>query len=276
MYGEAEEIDPPRAPGHVLWTPMGSPHIHLAIPCYRESRRLPPFLEELCPYLEKLPFPVTVQVADDGSGPEEVAKLTAAVDKQRELHGALVAPVLPLSHEGKGGTILRAWSAAPRSATHYAFADADGAVGPAEIHRVLLEFIAAPNRDPDTCVFTIRKSTPTTTIKRDTVRRLMGLIYYRLVRFILDSHVYDPACGFKVLSRRFWDVCGPVLTEKEWALDIEILARIDYHGFPLMQIPVNWEEKSGSKIARADIWRTLKQVIEIKQRSNFWHVEESS
>ena len=103
----------------------------------------------------------------------------------------------------------------------------------------------------------------------------MGLVYYRLVRFILDSDVYDPACGFKVLSKRFWDSCGDFLTQKEWALDIEILARIDYHGFPLQQVPVTWEEKSGSKIGRADIWRTLKQVVEIKQRSNFWHVQDS-
>ncbi len=44
---------------------------------------------------------------------------------------------------------------------------------------------------------------------------------------------------------------------------------------PLVQIPVNWEEKGGSKIGRADIWRTLKQVVEIKQRSNFWHVQDT-
>ncbi|MDB4527081.1 MAG: hypothetical protein P1U82_14975 [Verrucomicrobiales bacterium] len=254
---------------------MGSPHLLLVIPCYRESRRLPPFLNELCPSLEKLPFKVSILVADDGSGPEELAKLTAIVEEERETYGALLQPVLELSHEGKGGTILRAWIAGPPSTTHYAFADADGAVSPEEIRRVLLDFITTPNLDPDACAFAIRKTTSTTAIKRDPIRRLMGLVYYRLVRFILDSQVYDPACGFKILSRRFWEKCGPQLTEKEWALDIEIVARLDYYGFPLVQIPVNWEEKGGSKIGRADIWRTLKQVVEIKQRSNFWHVQDT-
>lgn len=254
---------------------MGPTHILLVIPCYQESRRLPPFLKELCPSLEKLPFQVSIFVADDGSGPEEVAKLKAIVEKERETYSSLLQPVLELSHEGKGGTILRAWNAGPCSTTHYAFADADGAVCPEEIHRVLVDFITAPNLDADACAFAIRKRTSTTEIKRDLARRLMGLVYYRLVRFILDSQVYDPACGFKILSKRFWEQCGPLLIEKEWALDIEILARLDYHGFPLVQVPVNWEEKGGSKIGRADIWRTLKQVVKIKQRSNFWHVQDT-
>ncbi|MFT4641721.1 MAG: dolichyl-phosphate beta-glucosyltransferase [Verrucomicrobiales bacterium] len=246
-----------------------SPHILLVIPCYHESKRLPPFLAALCPALESLSFPVTIQVADDGSGEDELAKLRPIMEAARAKHPSQVPPLLELPHEGKGGTILRAWQSAPSCTTHYAFADADGAVGPSEIRRVLDEFIGS-NIDPDSCAFAIRKRTATTTIKRDPIRRLMGLAYYRLVRFILGSQVYDPACGFKILSRSFWEKCGPVLTERGWALDIEILARIDYHGFPLLQIPVSWEEKGGSKIVRSDLFRILKQVVEIKQRSNVW------
>ncbi len=251
-----------------------TPHIHLVIPCYRESQRLPPFLEGLCPELSRLPFGVSVQVADDGSGEVELGRLKTIVDSVRDDHAELLAPVLELSHEGKGGTLLRAWEAAPAEATHYAFADADGAVSPGEIRRVLQEFIApANNRQLEACCFAIRKRTARTTIDRDPLRRLAGLAYYRLVRFILDVDVYDPACGFKVLSRAFWDACGHLLKEREWALDIEILARIDFHGFPLIQIPVSWEEKGGSKIVRADFLRTVRQVIAIKQRSNAWRLE---
>ena len=60
---------------------------------------MPSFLNELCPSLEKLPFKVSILVADDGSGPEELAKLTAIVEEERETYGALLQPVLELSHE---------------------------------------------------------------------------------------------------------------------------------------------------------------------------------
>ena len=243
------------------------------IPCYHESGRLPPFLRQLCARLETLSFPITLQVADDGSGAEELAKLRPLVEEMRAKHPGLVCDLLALSHQGKGGTLLRAWTAAPSSASHYAFADADGAVAPDEIGRVLQGYFARPQLDAARCVFAIRKGTPWTTIKRHPLRRLLGLAYYRLVRFILNSEVYDPSCGFKILSRSFWDTCGHLLTEKEWALDIEILARIGHHGFPLEQVPVNWEEKGGSKIGRADLWQTLRQVIQIKQRSKFWHLD---
>ncbi len=248
-------------------------HIFLVIPCYRESRRLPPFLEPLCVVLAALPFRVTLQLADDGSGADERDRLRTLVDSSRERFPELVAPLLEFSHEGKGGTLLRAWSAAPAGVTHYAFTDADGAVSPEEVGRVLRELVGDTSRPPETCVFAVRRMTAHTSISRNPVRRLLGLCYYRLVRFLLDSTVYDPACGFKVLSRAFWDTCGHLLTEREWALDIEILARIEHHGFPLWEIPVSWEEKSGSKLSRADFSRTLKQAIAIQRRSLDWDRE---
>lgn len=252
-----------------------STHVYLVIPCYHESLRLPTFLTELRDALDTLPFAVTLQIADDGSGSEETARLRSVVEEARSDYPALVAPLLELSHQGKGGTLLRAWKLAPANTTHYAFADADGAVSPGEIHRVLESFITPENQAAGTCAFAIRKRTPRTTIKRDPLRRFMGLTYYRLVRFILDTDVYDPACGFKILSQPFWQACGHLLTEREWALDIEILARIDHHGFPMEQYPVSWEEKAGSKIVRTDLWKTLKQVIAIKHRSLNWPLEKT-
>jgi hypothetical protein len=218
---------------------------------------------------------VTLQLADDGSGAEDLVKTRALVDGARADFPDLVRPLLEFTHEGKGGTLLRAWASAPATVTHYAFADADGAVSPDEIARVLRQFIQGMDAPAGACAFAVRRTTAHTTVSRDPVRRFLGLCYYRLVRYLLDTKVYDPACGFKILSRAFWKTCGHRLTERQWALDIEILARIDYHGFPLVEIPVSWEEKSGSKISRADFSRTLKQVIAIQRRSNDWWRDDS-
>ena len=255
------------------------PHVLLVIPCFNESVRLPPFLEVLCPAIQEAACRVTIQVADDGSRDAERGKMRALVNRLRESHGRVLAEMLELPHAGKGGTILGAWKVAPPEVTHYGFVDADGAVDEQEIQRVLDLVFDLQVRDedvPETCYFAIRKPTETTLIQRDPVRRLVGRVYYSLVNFILGTNIYDPACGFKVFSKPFYECCGHLLTEQEWALDIELLARLYHHGFPLRQIPVSLEEKGGSKIVRADTVRILKQIIAVKHRWQDWKKNERS
>ena len=59
----------------------------LAIPCFRESDRLPEFLSLLCDALLASRRRVRLVVVDDGSGREEVAKLEAALRRERERTG---------------------------------------------------------------------------------------------------------------------------------------------------------------------------------------------
>ncbi len=247
----------------------GKALLYLVIPCYHESKRLPPFLHALGDALDDYSQQVIVQVADDGSNELERQATHEIVENVRGKRPELVAPMLAFKHAGKGGTLLNAWKVAPQGVTHYAFADADGAVSPAEIRRVL-EDVLSRGIEENRCYFAVRQNTKKTKVKRHPVRRLLGFFYYRLVNFILDTRVNDPACGFKILSRQFYETCGHLLTEQEWALDIEILARIYHHGFALEQIPVSWEEKGGSKIVRNDILPILRQIIRIKQRSHSW------
>ena len=236
---------------------------------------MPPFLDALCPAMRGVSGRVTIQVADDGSKTAERESIAALVERLRSEEGFedVLAPLLALPHAGKGGTILGAWKVAPEDATQVAFVDADGAVSALEVQRVLnviLEAIELGTVPAEACHFAIRKPTATTVIRRDPLRRIVGRVYYGLVNMIMDTKVYDPACGLKVLSRTFHDTCGHLLTEQEWALDIEILGRIYHHGFPLHQIPVSWEEKGGSKIVRSDALRMIRQIIAVKQRTNTW------
>ncbi len=252
-----------------------SPHVQLVIPCFNESVRLPPFLQALCSAMRGVSGRVTIQVADDGSSAAERESVEALIERLRMVEGFedVLAPLLALPHAGKGGSILGAWKVAPEDATQVAFVDADGAVSALEVQRVLntiLESQELGSVPADACHFAIRKPTATTVIQRDPLRRIVGRIYYGLVNMIMDTDVYDPACGLKVLSRAFYDRCGHLLTEQEWALDIEILGRIYHHGFPLHQIPVSWEEKGGSKIVRADAFRMIRQIIAVKRRTNTW------
>lgn len=246
------------------------PFTFLVIPCYRESRRLPPFLRELCHTLEPLAGTLQIQIVDDGSPADERDALVATVDRLREETGTgLLEPVLCASHLGKGGAILNGWKEAPAQTQLYAFVDADGAVPAEEVLRLCASEIPELY-DSRASYFAIRRNTPSTLVRRNPVRRLMGRTYARLINFILESRIYDSACGFKLISSAFYEHYGETLSEVGWALDLELVARHRIHGFPVVEIPISWEEKGGSKIVSGDSLRILARLFLIKWRSLKW------
>lgn len=253
----------------------GLPHIALVIPCFNESKRLPPFLEELVTSLKPINQHITVLVADDGSQEREREVIRHQIDGFRSRGCDWLAPLLEFNHRGKGGTILEAWKHAPPESTHYGFVDADGAVPAAEVARFLDRLLQDPD-DRRTCYFAVRKTTATTRVQRKWSRKIIGKVYYAMVNLLLGSAVADPACGLKALSKNFYEEIGPRLTEQEWALDIEMLAWILERRYPLEEIPISWIEKGGSKIAKMDLWRILKQIVIIRRRMKRWREHRQS
>src|SRR4051812_7275179 len=82
----------------------------IVIPCFRESLRLPSFLESLAAEIEKQGIPARVTVVDDGSGAEEVEKTLRAISPSLERHPVSIAPPLLFpENRGKGGAVYSAW-----------------------------------------------------------------------------------------------------------------------------------------------------------------------
>ena len=55
----------------------------LVIPCFKERRRLPGFLDTLCPAIEASGLPIDLLAVDDGSGKEESQFLNELITRQR-------------------------------------------------------------------------------------------------------------------------------------------------------------------------------------------------
>jgi glycosyltransferase involved in cell wall biosynthesis len=240
----------------------------LVIPCFHESRRLPPFLDELCRELSPHADHIRILAVDDGSGTAETEALAAAVDARRAQFPQLLLPLLKAPHEGKGGAILHGWHEAPPDTAHYAFVDADGAVPAPEVRRVLL--LATTASDADSLWFATRQNTASTVVQRDPGRRITGKIYAILANLLLGSRVRDPACGFKIIPRSFYERFSPLLRETGWALDLELLARARTHGYSIRQEPVSWSEKSGTRLGRGDALRIFMALLRIRREARNW------
>ncbi|MDP2741302.1 MAG: glycosyltransferase [bacterium] len=84
-------------------------------------------------------------------------------------------------------------------------------------------------------------------IKRSLHRKIISLGYSSLVRLLFKTSIMDYQCGFKGFNAK---TIKPILPIKEngYAFDTELILKGLKNGLKIKEIPVEWEEKPGSKI----------------------------
>ncbi|MEM6885037.1 MAG: glycosyltransferase, partial [Verrucomicrobiota bacterium] len=165
-------------------------HIHYVIPAYRESKRLPGFLNQLLPQLQQSPLKLTVQIVDDGSGIDEQDLLSRFIISKQSDFPFLLPPILNPVNQGKGTAVHSGWKSAPECDL-IGFVDADGSISPQE----LLRFTELAIQQPGACHFASRIKMMGRKIQRSELRHYIGRIYATLVGMSLKIPVYDSQCG---------------------------------------------------------------------------------
>jgi glycosyltransferase AglD len=87
-------------------------------------------------------------------------------------------------------------------------------------------------------------------VQRHAKRTLFSLTYNALVRMLFFDDVRDHQCGFKTMPR---NVAAAVLNSSRsdgYFFDTEMIVRCKQLGYPVTEVPVNWQEKNkgGSKV----------------------------
>ena len=237
---------------------------HLVIPAYNEARRLPKFLQELAEAISVSKLKADVLVVDDGSASGEREAMAQAVRAVRERH-PFVLPLLALpQNRGKGGAVRAGWHAAPAEADWVSFVDADGAICPAEVVRILSMMDEGMKVD---AWFASRICMLGRKISRSRSRHVTGRVFASMVGAWVDGEVYDSQCGFKGMRMAVWLAVRNGLEEDGFAFDVELLAALRAHGASLCELPINWTDQPGSKVSVLwDGWRMFCAVRRIRNR----------
>ena len=87
-------------------------------------------------------------------------------------------------------------------------------------------------------------------VQRHAKRTLFSLTYNALVRMLFFDGIKDHQCGFKTMPR---NVAAEVLNRSHsdgYFFDTEMIVRCKQLGYPVTEVPVNWQEKNkgGSKV----------------------------
>jgi dolichyl-phosphate beta-glucosyltransferase len=242
----------------------------ISIPCFRESKRLPLFLDALCKELSCAPFSASVVIVDDGSGAPEESLTRSIVNEFRSKYPCVVSePVFLKQNVGKGGAVYAGWKTYRGNSIPklLCFADADGAVPATEVVRLIEELLADKRHRWD-ALFGSRVKMLGTTVERRVARHYIGRVFATLVAVLTGIGIYDSQCGSKVIRRSAFAAIQSQLKETRFVFDVELTVLLLQGGFRIREVPVNWKEVPGSKVSLLkDTIRMFFGILRIRRRS---------
>ena len=94
-------------------------------------------------------------------------------------------------------------------------------------------------------------------------REVLSRCYNSLVRTLFRAGFSDAQCGFKALTRRSANELLPLVVDKSWFFDTELLLLAERLGHRIYDLPVRWRDDLDSRVkifrtARDDIWGLLR------------------
>lgn len=242
-------------------TPEGS--CLLAIPCYRESQRLPAFLSDLVSHLAQCDLDVDLQVVDDGSGPVEFEKLALFLETY-EAHGSVLPLVGLASHKGKGAAIRAAWDVSSGRYDWLGFVDADGAVPAGEVIR-LVRLALDGSITADAIIGSRwKKGTAGRRVRRKWHRKIIGNLFARAVRARLRLPVEDTQCGFKMIQSAAYASVRGRLKVDGLGMDLELLLQLHRQGYRIVEEAIDWMERSGSHVPLREHVRLIRSLFVVR------------
>jgi dolichyl-phosphate beta-glucosyltransferase len=235
--------------------------VHLVIPCFQESSRVGPFIEDL-----KRVFAVDeglrILLVDDGSPAEEQKRFLEVVDPLIKDGQLFLPPLILPDNIGKGGAIYAGWATSD-TADWLAFVDADGSCSAQETKR-LIE-LARQQSEPIS-IFASRVKMLGHHVERHFKRHLVGRVYATLVSELLNIEVYDSQCGLKVIHGAAYREIAKRLTIEGFAFDVDLLVHLLDAGHKIKEEPIDWHDTPGGKIRLLrDSWRMFRDVLKIRR-----------
>ena len=215
----------------------------LLIPAYNEEERIGPVLQEFAAYFEReLPGRFQLVVVLNGCR-DNTMGVVQTVGKQYRSIRALNFPE-PI---GKGGALIEGLKLAS-AADLIGYVDADGATAPQALHHLL-------KRLDDTgadCAIGSRWMPESVLHQSQTqLRRFISRCFHYIVEGLLWMGIKDTQCPAKVARCSAVQKIHGELRVADMAFDVNFIYALKHAGFSVVEIPIEWTDKIGSKVTQS-------------------------
>jgi glycosyltransferase involved in cell wall biosynthesis len=212
------------------------PSVEIVVPVYNEERDLEPSVRRLHAYLDGFfPFPTRITIADNASTdatPGIGARLAAELPGVRYLR---------LEERGRGRALAAAWSES--DADVVAYMDVDLSTG----LEALLPLVAPLISGHSDLAIGSRLSAGAH-VRRGARREVISRGYNLLLRLALGVRFRDAQCGFKAVRGDVARRLVPLVENRSWFFDTELLVLAERAGLRIHEVPVDWIDDPDSRV----------------------------
>jgi len=236
---------------------MSSPTLDLSIviPAFNEENRLPKTLDSIFGYLQARPCRAEIIVVDDGS----TDRTSEIVNACRQKY-----PILRLvSNEGNRGKGFSVRHGMLEARGEIAlFSDADMSTPIEEADKLLR---ALREEGYDAAIGSRAVDRSLIEVHQSAFREQAGIVFNRLVRWVMGIEFSDTQCGFKAFRMQRARVIFEQQRVEQFGFDPEILFLAKRNGLRVAEVPVRWSHDSATKVnVLADGIRMFLELLSIR------------
>jgi len=235
------------------------PSLLLLIPAYNEEARIEPVLRRYADFFGRN-YAGTFQLVVVLNGcRDNTLGVVQRVAKDFPAVGWLDFPA-PI---GKGGALIEGLKLAGK-ADLIGYVDADGATPPNAFLDLVKKTGAAD------CVIGSRWL-PGAVIHQSQTgnRRFASRVFHFIVQTLFRMNIRDTQCGAKVMKRAAVEKIHSKLLIADMAFDINLLFALKCAGFKILEVPTEWTDQIGSKVALTHTSLTMLLSV-IRVRLIYW------
>jgi glycosyltransferase involved in cell wall biosynthesis len=213
-----------------------TPQLEIIVPVKNEEHDLAPSVTRLVGYLRSaFPFTARVTIADNGSTDGTWPAACALAARFPEVHA------VHLDLPGRGRALHQVWSSS--DAEVLAYMDVDLST---DLNALLP--LVAPLLSGHSDMAIGSRLAPGSRVIRGLKREIISRCYNLLLRITLGTRFSDAQCGFKAIGAFQARRLLPLVEDRGWFFDTELLVLAERAGLRIHEVPVDWIDDADSRV----------------------------
>jgi putative flippase GtrA len=215
---------------------VAPPWVEVVVPVHNEARTLGASITRLQGYLAgTFPFTTRITIADNGStdGTWDTAlELMRRLDSVRAVR---------LEGKGRGRALNAVWSSS--DARVLAYMDVDLSTDLSALLPLVAPLVSGHS---DLAIGT--RLSRSARVVRGPKRELISRTYNMILHLVLRTRFSDAQCGFKAIRNDRARQLLPLVSDRAWFFDTELLVLAERAGLRIHEVPVDWTDDPDSRV----------------------------
>ena len=214
-------------------------NLSVVIPFYNEEKRLKKSLNEIQKFLKKFRN-IEIIFVNDGSN-DNSEKIIKKFIKNYKRN--IIQYISYKKNVGKGFAIKKGVLISKKK--WVLICDADMSVKLNQLNEWFKKKYISSKK---TAYFGSRKHS-LSIIKTSVIRKILGVFFNLIINLLLDIKLKDTQCGFKLFNRIYVKSIFKNIKSFRFSFDVELVLLLRKKDIKIIELPVNWKHKTGSKLS---------------------------